>query len=41
MGTFLDRIDHINIVVNDLETVKEFFLALGFTESDQSRLRGD
>ncbi len=35
------RIDHLNIVVKDLDRVKEFFLALGFIEQDQSRLSGE
>lgn len=35
------RIDHVNIVVKDLDRVKEFFLALGFIEQDQSRLSGE
>jgi catechol 2,3-dioxygenase-like lactoylglutathione lyase family enzyme len=41
MNSFVDRIDHINIVVKDLDRVKEFFLALGFTQEDESRLAGD
>ena len=41
MNNFVDRIDHVNIVVKDLNKVKKFFLALGFTQEDKSRLVGD
>ena len=41
MNQLLQKIDHINIVVKDLEMVKEFFLSLGFELQDQSRLKGD
>ena len=41
MNSFVDRIDHINIVVKDLDRVKGFFLVLGFTQVDESRLTGD
>lgn len=41
MDSLVTRIDHVNIVVKDLDKVKEFFLSLGFTEQDQSRLRGE
>ncbi len=41
MNTLVERIDHINIVVKDLSKVKDFFLALGFVQEDQSRLAGD
>ena len=36
----LQNIDHINIVVKDLERVKRFFISLGFVVQDQSRLQG-
>lgn len=32
------RIDHLNIVVSDLEKAKEFFFLLGFTEGISSEL---
>ncbi|HJV66149.1 MAG TPA: VOC family protein [Geomonas sp.] len=32
------RIDHLNIVVSDLEKAKEFFMLLGFTEGISSEL---
>ncbi len=41
MSSFLTNIDHINIVVKDLEKVKQFFLAIGFELQDQSRLQGE
>ena len=41
MKPVLKNIDHINIVVKDLQTVKDFFISLGFQEKDQSRLSGD
>lgn len=41
MKPVLKRIDHINIVVKDLERVKGFFLALGFLQKDASRLQGE
>ena len=41
MKSVLKRIDHINIVVKDLEKVKDFFLALGFLLKDASRLQGE
>ena len=41
MNGFVERIDHINIVVNDLNKVKEFFLSLGFAQEDESTLEGD
>ncbi|RZW26328.1 MAG: VOC family protein [Desulfobulbaceae bacterium] len=41
MNSFVERIDHINIVVKDLDEVKDFFLSLGFTQEDESRLEGD
>ena len=36
----IKKIDHINIVVSDLETTKSFFLDLGFTEIKSSKLSG-
>ena len=41
MTPFLQNIDHINIVVKDLETVKAFFVSLGFEVKDRSRLSGE
>lgn len=41
MKPLLQSIDHINLVVKDLEKVKQFFLSLGFLVSDQSRLHGE
>ncbi len=41
MNSFLQKIDHINIVVKDLEKVTQFFVSLGFELQDQSRLKGD
>ncbi len=40
MPSILQSIDHINIVVKNLEAVKRFFIALGFEIKDQSRLHG-
>lgn len=40
MTPLLQNIDHINIVVNDLEKVKAFFIALGFVLEDQAELSG-
>lgn len=37
----LKRIDHINIVVRDLNRAKDFFIALGFKVRDQSDLSGE
>ncbi len=34
-------IDHVNIVVNDLDAVREFFLLFGFEERDSSELKGE
>ncbi len=34
-------IDHINIVVDDLDAVREFFIKLGFIERDSSELKGE
>jgi catechol 2,3-dioxygenase-like lactoylglutathione lyase family enzyme len=33
--------DHINVVVSDLEPAKEFFLVLGFEEIDCEHISGD
>jgi catechol 2,3-dioxygenase-like lactoylglutathione lyase family enzyme len=41
MNSFVERIDHINIVVKDLDEVKDFFLSLGFAQEDESTLEGD
>jgi catechol 2,3-dioxygenase-like lactoylglutathione lyase family enzyme len=41
MNSFVERIDHINIVVKDLDEVKDFFLSLGFAQADESTLEGD
>jgi catechol 2,3-dioxygenase-like lactoylglutathione lyase family enzyme len=35
------KIDHINIVVSDLEAAKEFFLDLGFTVVKREMLEGE
>jgi len=40
MPSIIRSIDHINIVVKNLEEVKRFFIALGFEIKDQSRLHG-
>ena len=37
----LSKIDHINIVVSDLETTRRFFLQLGFSVEDTARLEGE
>jgi len=37
----IERLDHINIVVSDLEKAKAFFLLLGFQEDDSAELSGD
>ncbi len=37
----LKKIDHINIVVEDLEKVKKFFISFGFKIKDQSKLQGE
>jgi catechol 2,3-dioxygenase-like lactoylglutathione lyase family enzyme len=34
----IDRMDHLNIVVTDLEAAKEFFALLGFTEGIAAEL---
>lgn len=41
MENFVERIDHINIVVKNLGEVKAFFMSLGFREEDQSTLEGN
>ena len=41
MKPLLENIDHINIVVKNLEKVKAFFLSFGFELKDQSRLTGE
>src|SRR5258708_6099777 len=35
------KIDHINIVVSDLEAAKDFFLSLGFTVVERRILQGE
>jgi len=37
----INTLDHINIVVSDLQKAKTFFLDLGFTEVIASRLSGE
>lgn len=37
----IQRLDHINIVVSDLQKAKAFFLQLGFKEEISSRLSGE
>ena len=37
----ITRIDHLNIVVSDLDETKKFFLLLGFTEGISSQLDAD
>jgi catechol 2,3-dioxygenase-like lactoylglutathione lyase family enzyme len=37
----IKRIDHINVVVRDIEKAKTFFLNLGFKEIDCAYLSGD
>jgi catechol 2,3-dioxygenase-like lactoylglutathione lyase family enzyme len=37
----LSKLDHINIVVSDLQKAKEFFLDLGFREEFSSRISGE
>lgn len=41
MTSFLKKIDHINIVVKDLDKVRRFFIDLGFKLNDQAQLKGD
>ena len=37
----LKKIDHINVVVRDLEAAKDFFLELGFIVHKEGRLEGE
>ena len=37
----LKKINHINVVVSDLDVTKAFFIQLGFEVGDQSELSGD
>ncbi len=37
----ISKLDHINIVVSDLQKAKEFFLELGFKEEISSRIAGE
>ena len=37
----LEKIDHINIVVSDLENARNFFITLGFAETHSAELSGD
>ena len=37
----IKRVDHINVVVSDLEEATAFFLMLGFEEKDKAHLSGD
>jgi catechol 2,3-dioxygenase-like lactoylglutathione lyase family enzyme len=39
--TLLHSIDHVNIVVEDLDRVSRFFIAFGFELQDQSQLSGE
>ncbi len=32
--SFVERVDHINIVVKDLDKVESFFVSLGFMQED-------
>ncbi len=41
MPSLLQKIDHINIVVENLEKAKQFFVSFGFQIDDQSRLNGE
>lgn len=40
MTTSFKKIDHINIVVKDLENAKKFFVELGFTVQHEGKLEG-
>jgi catechol 2,3-dioxygenase-like lactoylglutathione lyase family enzyme len=40
MTTLFKKIDHVNIVVKDLEKTKEFFVSLGFKIKHQGVLKG-
>jgi len=37
----LKKINHINVVVSDLDEAKSFFVKLGFTVGDESELSGE
>ena len=37
----LKKINHINVVVSDLDEAKSFFIQLGFTIGDESELSGE
>lgn len=37
----IQRLDHINIVVSNLEEAREFFLNFGFVEQDAAELAGE
>ncbi len=37
----LKKINHINVVVSDLDDAKAFFIQLGFTVGDESELSGE
>jgi catechol 2,3-dioxygenase-like lactoylglutathione lyase family enzyme len=37
----LKNINHVNIVVSNLEKAKDFFIQLGFTVGDESKLSGE
>jgi catechol 2,3-dioxygenase-like lactoylglutathione lyase family enzyme len=37
----IKKLDHINIVVSDLQKAKDFFLKLGFKEEISSRISGE
>jgi len=37
----LKHIDHIGVIVNDLEAAKEFFVGLGFTAQGEAEEQGD
>lgn len=41
MITSFKRIDHINIVVKDIENAKKFFVELGFTVNIETTLEGE
>ena len=41
MTSLLKKIDHINIVVENLENVMEFFVSFGFQIKDRSKLNGE
>ncbi len=37
----LNKIDHINVVVSNIDEAKSFFIQLGFTIGDESELSGE